>query len=402
MMTAVIAADGGHQVTLLEKNEKLGKKLFITGKGRCNLTNACDTETFFEHIMSGRKFMYSSFYGFTNEETVRWFEEHGLRTKTERGERVFPVSDHSSDVIKVLENALRSKSRSVQLRLHAEVTKILTANGRVTGVQLKNGERLETDTVIIATGGCSYPACGSTGDGYRFGEAAGHQVTDRQPALVPLVTQEDWVPELQGLSLKNVSVRLQWRTKKIYEGFGEMLFTHFGVSGPLILSASSYIQQKMYAEGLSLSIDLKPALSEQQLDERVLRDFSENQNRQLKNALGRLLPAKLIPVVIRLSEVSGDRHVNEITREERGRLVHVLKHMELTVNGTRGFAEAIITRGGIALKEINPATMESKLVKGLHFVGEVLDIDALTGGFNLQLAWSTAYAAGSGIADESE
>ncbi len=411
MMAAIAAAECGHQVTLIEKNEKLGKKLFITGKGRCNLTNACAAEDFFDHILTGRKFMYSSYYGFTNEETIRWFEAHGLRTKIERGERVFPVSDHSSDVIKTLEAALHSGSNPVKIRLHTEVVRVLQEADRVTGVMLKKGEHLAADTVIIATGGCSYQTCGSTGDGYRFGEVLGHRVTERQPALVPLTVQEAWVSELQGLSLKNTSICLKYGKKKIYEGFGEMLFTHFGVSGPLILSASSYLSPTMLAETagrsgktdaanvLCLTIDLKPALSEQQLDERVLRDFEENQNKQFKNALNKLLPAKLIPVIIRLSKINEEKHVHEITREERNRLVHLLKHMEMTVTGTRGFAEAIITKGGIALPEINPATMESKLVKGLHFVGEVLDVDALTGGFNLQVAWSTAYAAGNGISE---
>ncbi|MDO5575127.1 MAG: NAD(P)/FAD-dependent oxidoreductase [bacterium] len=397
MMAAIVAADNGHQVTLLEKNEKLGKKLFITGKGRCNLTNACDAETFFDHIMSGKKFMYSAFYGFSNDETIGWFEAHGLKTKIERGERVFPTSDHSSDVIKALETTMRRSDPAVKIRLQAVVEKILFDQEKITGVLLKDRTRLEADAVIIATGGCSYPACGSTGDGYRFAVSAGHKVTDRQPALVPLVIEEKWIQELQGLSLKNVAVCISKNHKKRYEGFGEMLFTHYGVSGPLILSASSHITQEMYGDGLKLSIDLKPALSEQQLDERVQRDFMENQNRQFKNALNKLLPAKLIPVVIQMSGIGEDRQINGITHEERGRLVHILKHLEMTVTGTRGFEEAIITRGGISLKEINPATMESKIVKGLYFIGEVLDIDALTGGFNLQIAWSTAYAAGNSI-----
>ena len=397
MMAAIAAADNGHHVTLLEKNDKLGKKLFITGKGRCNLTNACDAETFFDHIMSGKKFMYSAFYGFSNDETIGWFEAHGLTTKTERGERVFPASDHSSDVIKALETTMRSSNPTVRVRLQTAVEKLLFDQERITGVLLKDRTSLEADAVIVATGGCSYPACGSTGDGYRFAVSAGHKVTDRQPALVPLEIKEKWIQELQGLSLKNVEVRINRNHKKIYEGFGEMLFTHYGVSGPLILSASSHINQEMYGDGLKLSIDLKPALSEQQLDERVQRDFMENQNRHFKNALNKLLPAKLIPVVIQMSCIGEDRQINGITHEERGRLVHVLKHLEMTVTGTRGFEEAIITRGGISLKEINPATMESKIVKGLYFIGEVLDIDALTGGFNLQIAWSTAYAAGNSI-----
>lgn len=397
MMAAIAAADKGHHVTLLEKNEKLGKKLFITGKGRCNLTNACDAEIFFDHIMSGRKFMYSAFYGFSNEETIGWFEAHGLRTKTERGERVFPTSDHSSDVIKALETTMRRSNPTVEVRLHTAVEKLLLEQGKVTGVLLKDGTSLEAEAVIVATGGCSYPACGSTGDGYRFAASVGHKVTDRQPVLVPLVIEEKWIQELQGLSLKNVEVCLNKNHKKLYKGFGEMLFTHYGVSGPLILSASSHIAQEMYDDGVKLSIDLKPALSEKQLDERVQRDFMENQNRQFKNALNKLLPAKLIPVVIRVSCIDEDRQINGITHEERGRLVHILKHLEMTVTGTRGFEEAIITRGGVSLKEINPATMESKIVNGLYFIGEVLDIDALTGGFNLQIAWSTAFAAGNSI-----
>lgn len=397
MMAAISAAQDGQDVLLIEKNEKLGKKLFITGKGRCNLTNACETDEFFANILSGRKFLYSSYYGFTNEDTMRWFEEHGLKIKTERGDRVFPQSDHSSDVIRTLEKALRNDHLSVSIRLNTEVSEIMSEQNVITGVRLKDGTVLGADAVIIATGGCSYPSCGSTGDGYRFAEKKGHKLIKRQPALVPLTVSQEWIPSLQGLSLRNVSVTLTCVNKRIYEGFGEMLFTHFGVSGPLILSASSYIREEMYQQDLKLSIDLKPALSEQQLDERIQRDFTENMNKQFKNSLNKLLPTKLIPVIIRLCGIGEDRQVNQITRQERTGLVHLLKHMELTIIGTRGFSEAIITRGGVTLKEVNPSTMESKLVKGLFFAGEVLDLDALTGGFNLQIAWSTGYAAGKGV-----
>ncbi|MBO5238530.1 MAG: NAD(P)/FAD-dependent oxidoreductase [Lachnospiraceae bacterium] len=391
MLAAIIAARNGKQVTLLEKNEKLGKKLFITGKGRCNLTNACDMEDLFRNIVTNHKFLYSSLYGFDNQTTMDFFEGLGLHLKTERGNRVFPESDHSSDVLRVLEQELRKQK--VQVKLRTEVKEISVCDSVIQGVVLSDGSKLNGDKVIVATGGLSYPSTGSTGDGYRFAKTAGHTIQPCSPSLVPMETEETWCKEIMGLTLKNVSVTLNCGKKKIYEGFGEMLFTHFGVSGPLILSASAYTG-KYLNESLVLKIDLKPALSESQLDERLQRDFFRYQNRQLQNAMDDLLPKKLIPIVIACSQISPDKKVNIITREERLQLVQTLKGLPLHITGFRDYKEAIITRGGVNVKEINPQTMESKLVKGLYFAGEVLDVDALTGGFNLQIAWSTGYAAG--------
>lgn len=397
MMAAVCAADAGAAVTLLEKNEKTGKKLYITGKGRCNLTNACGTEEFFDHIISNGKFMYSAFYQMDNQSVMDFFEQAGLKLKKERGERIFPVSDHSSDVIAALNRQMEKKG--VRVLLQAKVQELLVSDSedgqvRVTGVKLSSGTEILADAVIVATGGKSYEATGSTGDGYRFAMEAGHKVKEPCPALVPFHVKEEWCGRLQGLSLKNVSVVLQKDKKKIYEGFGEMLFTHFGVSGPLILSASSYYAKKCGAASASLMIDLKPALSKEQLDKRLLRDFEENKNKQYKNALDGLLPAKMIPVIVELSQIMPEKKVHEITRQERGKLADLLKGLCLTVTGTRGFSEAIITQGGVEVKAINPSTMESKLVKSLYFAGEVLDVDAVTGGFNLQIAWSTGALAG--------
>lgn len=394
MMAACAAAQAGAQVVLLEKNEKLGKKLFITGKGRCNVTNAAEVETLLANVCTNPKFLYSAFYGYDNLAVMDFLEKAGCPLKTERGERVFPVSDHSSDVIAAFQREL--KKNGVEVRLCTAVTELVLCGGRVTGVKTEKGS-FAADSVIVCTGGRSYPLTGSTGDGYRFAEAAGHIVTSQSPALVPLEVKEAWCRELMGLSLKNVSVSLQCGGREVYGGFGEMLFTHFGVSGPLILSASSY-----YVPGkeASLTIDLKPAVSGEQLDKRLLRDFEENRNRQFKNALGGLFPVKLIPVMVELSGISPDKRVNEITREERKRFAGLIKALPLTVTGTRGFAEAIITRGGVCVKEIKPSTMESKKVKGLFFAGEVLDTDALTGGFNLQIAWSTGHLAGQCCAEE--
>ena len=395
MMAAYQAAIGGNTVTLLEQNEKLGKKLFITGKGRCNLTNAGEMEELFANVMSNRKFLYSAFYGFDNEQVIAFFEEQGLPTKVERGNRVFPQSDHSSDVIAAMKRAL--DKAGVLIRLHTKVAGLLTEDGHITGVQLADGTRLSAEAVIVATGGLSYPSTGSTGDGLRMAEASGHRLAECTPSLVPFETKEAWVKELQGLSLRNVSVSIFNGKKKLYEDFGEMLFTHFGVSGPLILSASGSIKPKLFVESLSLFIDLKPALDEEQLDQRILRDFDGMKNKQFRNSLSHLLPAKMIPVVVELSGIHSDKKVNEISKEERKNLVHLLKHLPLTIKGLRGWNEAIITKGGVCVKDINPSTMESKLVKGLYFCGEVLDLDALTGGYNLQIAWSSGFLAGSNI-----
>ena len=394
MMAAITAARRGFKVTLVEKNEKLGKKLFITGKGRCNITNAGDTEDLFNSIVTNRKFMFSSFNGFSNYDTLGFFDELGLQIKIERGNRVFPESDHSSDVIGALNREL--KRLSVDVRLNTEVKDIIVNGGKATGVVVKcSGKEstIQADNVIVATGGNSYQSTGSTGDGYRFARKLGHSVTPILPALVPFNVAEDWESDLQGLSLKNVSIVVLDGKQEIYSDFGEMLFTHFGVSGPLILSASSFAARRIKEHPLKLIIDLKPALSQEQLDERILRDFDVEKNKAFKNSLDKLLPKKMIPVIVRLSDIDGNKKVNEITKQERQRLVSLIKGLELTLTGLRGFNEAIITQGGINVREINPTTMESKLVKNLYFAGEVLDVDALTGGFNLQVAWSTGYAA---------
>ena len=394
MMAAITAARRGFKVTLVEKNEKLGKKLFITGKGRCNITNAGDSEDLFNSIVTNRKFMFSSFNGFSNYDTLGFFDELGLHIKIERGNRVFPESDHSSDVIGALNREL--KRLSVDVRLNTEVKDIIVNGGKATGVVVKcSGKEstIQADNVIVATGGNSYQSTGSTGDGYRFARKLGHSVTPILPALVPFNVAEDWESDLQGLSLKNVSIVVLDGKKEIYSDFGEMLFTHFGVSGPLILSASSFAARRIKEHPLKLVIDLKPALSQEQLDERILRDFDEEKNKAFKNSLDKLLPKKMIPVIVRLSDIDGNKKVNEITKQERQKLVSLIKGLELTITGLRGFNEAIITQGGINVREINPTTMESKLVKNLYFAGEVLDVDALTGGFNLQIAWSTGYAA---------
>lgn len=397
MIAAIFSARNGQEVHLFEKNEKLGKKIYITGKGRCNLTNACDMEELLDAVVTNRKFLFSSFYGFTNEETMEFFEELGLQMKTERGNRVFPMSDHSSDVIRVLQEEL--KRLNVKLHLNTKVTWIGEKEGEFSYLKLEDGTTVSGDACIIATGGNSYQTTGSTGDGYRFARDLGHTVTEIRPALVPIETKEAYVRELQGLSLRNVEVSIFDGKKELYREFGEMLFTHYGVSGPLILTASSFIGKKLEQKPLRLLIDLKPALSEEQLDARVLRDFEENKNRQFKNAVGKLFPSKLIPVMIELSGIGPDKKVNEISREERKRFVSIIKGVEITLTKLRDYNEAIITQGGVSVKEINPATMESKKVKGVYFAGEVLDLDAVTGGFNLQIAWSTGNAAGSCVTD---
>lgn len=520
MMAAISASEAGYQVCLLEKNEKLGKKVFITGKGRCNVTNAGDMETLFANVVNNSKFLYSAFYTFNNQAVMEFLEKSGCPLKIERGERVFPVSNHSSDIIAVLTKELQK--RGVEIKLNTKVVKILTEEKenkgqaeeersreekveedrskeekaeernkegkiekeieeerskkakaeekrnnkkkagkeenkkkqteRVLGVELENGSIIKAETVIIATGGISYASTGSTGDGYRFAQETKHQLVECRPSLVPFVVKQSWCQEVMGLSLKNVSIRLvtketleekgelnkkkdkkaeieenkevdrkseaeknrkikaeeernkeeNERTEKgkekeieIYKGFGEMLFTHFGVSGPLILSASSYYMQKARGETI-LYIDLKPALTIEQLDKRLLREFEENKNKQFKNALNRLFPVKLIPIIIELSGIDANKKVNEISSKERQNFGILIKNLPLTVIGTRDYQEAIITKGGVSVKDVNPSTMESKLVSGMYFAGEVLDLDALTGGFNLQIAWSTGWLAGLG------
>ena len=427
MLAEYFAAEAGNKVTLLEKNEKLGKKIYITGKGRCNLTNACDVEELFLNVKSNSKFLYSAFYGFDNSMVIDFFESHGMPVKVERGNRVFPVSDKSSDVIFALQRALKEKK--VEVLLHTEVSKLCyekitdtkadeeasdkkpsdkkpsdkkpsdkKPELKITGVILKDGTKMDADAVIVATGGLSYPSTGSTGDGYKMAEDAGHTVTECTPSLVPFNVKEEWVKSLQGLSLKNTAISIYSGKKKLYEDFGEMLFTHFGVSGPMILSASASIKQSLIKQPLDMYIDLKPALTQEALDKRILREFEEAKNKQFKNSINKLLPAKMIPVIIELSGIDPDKKVNEISKEERNRLLMLFKKLRVTLNGPRGYNEAIITKGGIKVKEINPSTMESKLVNGLYLAGEVLDLDAYTGGFNLQIAWSTGYLAGTSAA----
>lgn len=394
MMAAISAADSGAEVILIEKNEKLGKKVYITGKGRCNITNESDVENLLKNVRSNHKFLYSAFYTFDSYRMMDFLEGEGLKLKTERGNRVFPESDKSSDVIKTLKKAL--EKRKVKIVLNTKVLNIEIKDGICHGVIVQSGDKsgsYTADKVIVATGGCSYQSTGSTGDGYRFAKDADIKVTKCYPSLVPFNIGSDIPKRLQGLSLRNVKVTLSDKGRVLYEELGEMLFTHFGVSGPLVLSASTLASGKDVSQ-MELSIDLKPALSKEQLDERILRDFSENRNSYFKNSLSRLLPAKMIPVIVELSEIDEKKQVNNITKEERNRLVNLLKGLTFKVESLRGFNEAIITKGGVSVKEINPGTMEAKKVKGLFFAGEVLDLDAVTGGYNLQIAWSTGYLAG--------
>ncbi len=414
MMAAWAAAAKGHKVMLLEKNEKLGKKLFITGKGRCNVTNACSAEEFFSKIVTNPKFLYSSFSQFTNQEVMDFFTHNGCPLKTERGNRVFPVSDKSSDILRTMERAL--SQAGVQIFLHTEVLELLIEKEDAQaksciGVKAKSQGKIreeKADAVIVAAGGCSYPSTGSTGDGWIFAESAGHTINSPVPALVPLLLKEEEAKELQGLSLKNIEIRVMQGKKEKYREFGEILFTHFGASGPVILSASSFAAKEIRRKKnkdktekdtafLTLLIDLKPALTAEQLDARILRDFEEEKNKQFKNSLSRLLPAKLIPVMIRRSQIPPEKQVNEITREERRHLAQAIKEFSFTITGTRSFTEAIITQGGLSVKEINPSTMESKKAKHLYFAGEMLDTDAVTGGYNLQIAWSTGWTAGNAV-----
>ena len=394
MMAAIQAAKQGNAVTLLEQNEKLGKKLFITGKGRCNVTNDCDVTELFDSVVSNKKFLYSAFYSFSNQDVKDFFEEQGLRLKVERGRRVFPASDKSSDVIKALGNAL--KKLEVKIRLRTRVDKVLTENDIVCGVRLSDGECLNADKVILATGGVSYKSTGSDGSGLVMAEKLGHQVTKLRPGLVGMCTKEAWVRDMQGLTLKNVAVSIGKKQgkKPLYEDFGELLFTHYGVSGPMILSASSRLGDELEKEDLYIKIDLKPALSKEQLDSRILRDFEERKNADLSNAMVHLLPKSMIPVMLHVCGLDPAKKVNEVTRGEREQLVKGMKEFPLTINGLRDIQEAIITRGGVTVNEVDPSTMESKIVKNLYLAGEMLDLDALTGGYNLQIAWSTGYLAG--------
>lgn len=398
MMAAISAAQNGisgERILILERNEKPGKKIYITGKGRCNLTNACEMEELFQHVPRQAKFLYSAFYTFSNEQVIEFFEKAGMKTKIERGNRVFPVSDHASDVIDALKRMM--DRYQIQVAYHAKVQKILMTEGKVCGVKLETGKEYRANQVLLATGGKSYPTTGSDGSGYALAQALGHTITELRPSLVPFTSADEDVKKLQGLAPKNVRVKIvdpEKPGKILFEDFGEMLFTHFGVSGPLMLSASAVVNDAIKKGDLKLFIDWKPAITDEQLDKRLLKDFEENRNRQFKNALTGLVPAKMLPVLITRSGIPEDKKVNEITREERMALVQCLKAFPVTLTGLRGFNEAIITRGGILLKEVNPSTMESKLVSGLYFAGEILDLDAFTGGFNLQIAWSTGYLAG--------
>lgn len=397
MMAAITAAKNGHEVHLYEKNAKLGRKLFITGKGRCNITNASDLETIFDNVVTNRKFLYSALYGYTNDDVIQFFERLGCKTKVERGNRVFPVSDKSSDVIGALTRELNRVGVNVHLGI--EVLDVVVKDGMFHSLKV-NGDagQIKGDKVIIATGGLSYPLTGSTGDGFRFAKEMGLSVTELFPSLVSIHMKEEYVKELQGLSLKNIQVRLCDGKKCVYENFGELVFTQRGVSGPVVLSASSYaIPYLKKGKDLTFTIDLKPALTKEQLDARILRDFEEFTNKQYKNALDNLLPRKLIGVIINLSGIDPEKKVNLITREERQNLVNLLKEFKFHVLRLGDFKEAVVTKGGVSVKEINPTTMEAKNVQNVYYAGEVLDLDALTGGYNLQIAWSTGAAAGSSV-----
>ena len=391
MMAAYSAASLGHEVILLEKNEKLGKKIYITGKGRCNLTNANDLDTFMKNIPTNPKFLYSAFSCFFNQDMMNLMNENGCDIKIERGNRVFPVSDHASDVTKALEKLM--KEYHVDIRLNEEVDDILVNKNKIVGV-ISNNKKIYCDDVIIATGGLSYPSTGSTGKGYQIANNNEIEVSKCYPSLVPFNTLESWVKALQGLSLRNISIQVYHNNKMEYEDFGELLFTHFGVSGPVILSASSKVSPSF---NKTLVIDLKPALSKEKLDERILRDFASSPNKQIGKVIGQLLPIKLGLTVLKLCDIDEDKVINTITKEERLKLVDTIKHLKITLTSFRSFNEAIITKGGIKVSEINPKTMMSKKINGLYFVGEVLDVDALTGGYNLQIAFSTGYLAGQSI-----
>ena len=394
MMAAAAAAGCGHHVTLYEKNERLGKKLYITGKGRCNVTNGSDVQELLGQVLRNPKFLYSALYAFDSFAMMDFLEEAGLPLKIERGNRVFPKSDKSSDVIRTLARVL--SERGVKVHLRTEVESVLVEDGRLVGVSVhtqKGEETVLADAVIVATGGLSYPSTGSTGDGYRFAGETGHRLEKTVPCLVPFTVEEEYICRMQGLSLKNVELTLKDGDRRLFREFGELLFTHFGVSGPLVLSASSTVSG-MDLSGVAGEIDLKPALSEKQLDDRILRDFGGCRNSYFKNSLGKLLPSKMIPVIVELSGILPEKKAGEVTRQERKRLVQCLKAFPFTVSGLRGYDEAIVTRGGVSLRDINPATMESRRVPGLYFVGEVLDVDGKTGGYNLQIAWSTGNLAG--------
>ena len=391
IMAAATAALYGNKVILFEKNDFLGKKLLITGKGRCNVTNNAPIEDFIKNVPVNGNFLYSAFYSFTNQDLIDLLKDLGIETKVERGNRVFPTSDKAKDIV----NALVKYSLDSGVKIvKVPVIKIIKNEDGTLTVVLKDKRGVKCESVVVATGGASYPLTGSTGDGYKFAKELGHSIVDLKPSLVPLTVKEEYVKSLQGLSLKNVSVTLNSNGKKVYDDFGEMLFTHYGLSGPIILSASSHMRKNAHYE---ISIDLKPALDEQTLDKRILKDFEQAKNKDFANSLDNLLPKKLIPVIVELSKIPPHKKVNEITKEERKSLVNLLKNFKFDVKGFRPIEEAIITSGGVNVKEINPKTMESKIVPGLFFAGEIIDVDAYTGGFNLQIAFSTGYLAGKNV-----
>ena len=402
MMSAIASAKRGNKVTIIEKKNTCGRKLLITGKGRCNITNNTDLDGFIENTPTNPKFLYGVLSNFNNKDIINLLEEQGVKTKVERGERVFPVLDKSQDVLQALLKIL--KELNVRIITDTQVKKIIVKDGNANGVIIKDNNSIESklfaDKIILATGGKSYPVTGSTGDGYKMAEEIGHTITKIKPSLVPLISSDEICKMLQGLSLRNVAIKLKNKENIIYQDFGEMLFTHFGVSGPIILSASSYliryknIENLLKQKDIILQIDLKPALDEEKLDLRILRDFNEFKNKEFKNSLDKLLPQKLIPVIIEKTEINPFKRVNEITKVERERIVNQIKNLKIIIEDTRPIEEAIITSGGINIKEINPKTMESKIIKGLYFAGEIIDVDCLTGGFNLQVAWSTGYTAG--------
>lgn len=391
-MMAAIAAGKEHEVILLEGNERVGKKLYITGKGRCNVTNAKDISEFFDYIPGNPHFLYSSLYTFTNEDTMKFFEDEGIKLKVERGGRVFPDSDKSSDVIRGLTSGL-SKA-NVRTRLNSKVTDIVFKENKITQVIINGSESITADHFIITTGGASYPLTGSKGDGQAFARRMGHKVVELKPSLVPIELSEEWVKDLMGLSMKNIELTIKENKKVVYKEFGEMLFTHFGISGPLVLSGSRYITK---GNDYTIYLDMKPALDTQALDKRVQKDFQKYINKDFKYALDDLLPRKIIPLILKLSGIPEDKKINEITKEERLNLVNLLKNFEMKVKGLRSINEAIVTAGGVETKEIDPSTMKSKVICNLSFAGEVIDVDAFTGGYNVQIALATGYIAGSNI-----
>ena len=398
MMAAIMSSRNGNQVTILEKMRSMGRKLSITGKGRCNITNATDMDNFIKNVPGNGKFLFSAFSKFTNQDAINFFNEIGVKTKVERGDRVFPVSDSAMEVIDKLKKEL--DKQNVKVIVDSPVKCLVVEDGRVTGVKTEAGKTYSCDKVILATGGKSYPTTGSTGDGYKIAKMVGHTIVEPKPSLVPLETYEKKIEKLQGLSLKNVGIKIFDGTKLVYEDFGEMLFAHYGVTGPIILSGSAHllrvknIEEKLKSQTIKIKIDLKPALTTEKLEARIQRDLEKYTKKQYKNSLADLLPGKMIPYIVEESGIDEEKQTDQITKEERKNLAELLKHLEFTIKGFRPIEEAIITAGGISTKEINASTMESKIVNGLYFAGEIIDVDAYTGGFNLQIAYSTGYTAG--------